>query len=223
MRLIVVIPAYNEGERIKETISQVLGETKSNIIVVDDGSQDSTWHIITKLARKTDRVIPLRHQLNLGKGATMKTGAQAAWKLGANAVIFMDSDGQHNPRHLHNFEREIKNFPIIFGYRELKMGVPFVRKWGNIFASKIMKTLFNIKRKDLLCGFIAIRREAYPKIKWESARYGVETEIAAKVGKQKLNFSEVKIDTIYVDKYKGVSILDALKILVSVPTWYLSR
>lgn len=223
MKSIIVIPAYNEGERIKETVLQVLDETKADVIIVDDGSQDSTWRIITNLARKTNRIIPLKHQLNLGKGAAMKTGVQAAWKLGADAVIFMDSDGQHNPKHLSNFEREIKKFPIVFGYRELKDDVPFVRKWGNVFASKIVEILFNIKRKDLLCGFMAIRREVCPKIEWESSEYGVETEIAARVGKRQLDFREIKIDTIYVDKYKGVSILDALKTLANVPAWYLSK
>jgi len=223
MRLIVVIPAYNEEERVKEIVSRVLNKTKANIVVVDDGSQDSSWQVIKKLAQKNNRIIPFKHQINLGKGAAMKTGAQAAWKLGADAIIFMDSDGQHNPKHLNNFEKALVKFPIVFGYRELGSNVPSVRKWGNIFASKLMKILFNIKRRDLLCGFMAIRKGVYPKIKWESARYGVETEIATKVGKQKLDFSEIKIDTIYIDKYKGVSILDALKILFNIPFWYFSK
>jgi len=141
----------------------------------------------------------------------------------SEAVIFVDADGQHNPKHIPSFIKQLEKFPLVFGYRNMNLKMPFVRKWGNIIALNVVKILFNIKRKDLLCGYLGFRKEVYQKIKWKSLRYGIETEMATKVGKNRLAFCEVKVDTIYIDKYKGVSILDAFKILTHIPFWYFSK
>jgi hypothetical protein len=98
-----------------------------------------------------------------------------------------------------------------------------IRKFGNEVAGWILATFFNFKRKDNLCGFWGFRKEVYSKIKWNSSRYGVETEMATKVGRNEIPFFEIKIDTIYIDKYKGVTIFDAFKILLKVPYWYISQ
>lgn len=66
-------------------------------------------------------------------------------------------------------------------------------------------------------------KAGYDKVYWKSDRYGVETEIATKLGKKRLEFYEVKVNTLYLDKYKGVTIIDALKILLHIPYWYLSK
>ena len=113
--------------------------------------------------------------------------------------------------------------PLVFGYRNLDGEMPFVRKWGNIVAKKIVKTMFNVNRKEFLCGYLGFTRSVYPLIKWTSTRYGVETEIATKVGKNKLMFTEIEIDTIYIDKYKGVTIFDAMRILLRIPFWYFQK
>ena len=111
----------------------------------------------------------------------------------------------------------------MFGYRELDSNSPWIRRYGNIFAGFLVSFLFNIKRKDLLCGFLGFRKEVYKKIVWKSSRYGIETEMATKVGRNKIPFSEIKIDTIYIDKYKGVTIFDAFKILGKIPFWYFEK
>jgi hypothetical protein len=51
----------------------------------------------------------------------------------------------------------------------------------------------------------------------------VETEVATKVGREKLEFTEILVDTIYVDKYKGVSLIDAIKILMQIPIWLIEK
>jgi hypothetical protein len=153
----------------------------------------------------------------------MKTGVRVAWKLGADAVVFIDADGQHNPKYLPKFIKSLKKYPIVFGYRELNKESPWIRRNGNKFAGWLIKVLFNIQRKDLLCGFLGFRKEVYKKIKWNSDRYGIETEMATKVGRNKIPFSEIKIDTIYIDKYKGVTIFDAFKILGKIPFWYFEK
>ncbi|RLC30852.1 glycosyltransferase family 2 protein, partial [Candidatus Woesebacteria bacterium] len=92
MKIFIVIPAYQEEERIGNVIRDVT-KTKFPIVVVDDGSKDNTFKIASKY-----RVTALRHKVNLGKGAAMKTGAEVAFKMGADAIVFMDSDGQHKAK-----------------------------------------------------------------------------------------------------------------------------
>jgi glycosyltransferase involved in cell wall biosynthesis len=224
MKTVLVVPSYNEGKRVEETIEKIL-ETRGDkiIIIVDDGSIDDTTVKLQKRYENNRRIVVLRHVLNLGKGAAMKTGVEYALGLGAEKIIFVDADGQHNPRHIGDFEKRLNRADMVFGFREFSEGTPWIRKIGNVMAINIVKVIFGIKRKDLLCGFFGLRAEVYQKIKWSSCRYGVETEIATKVAKSRIGFSEIKVDNIYIDKYKGVTIMDAFKILFNIPVWYLSK
>ena len=224
MKIFVIVPVYNEERRAVKTIKKVLSvNAKLEIIIVNDGSTDNSLKIINKSFEKNKRVIIASHVINLGKGAAMKTGMRIAWKLSGEAVIFVDADGQHDPKYLPKFIEELNKYPIVFGYRELNSKSPWIRRYGNKFAGWLIKVLFDIKRKDLLCGFLGFRKEIYKKIIWKSTRYGIETEMATKVGKNKIPFSEIKIDTIYIDKYKGVTIFDAFKILFRIPFWYMDK
>lgn len=220
MKIAIVMPVYNERHLAVETIKRIQDYFEDTIIVVDDGSSDDSYKLLCETFKKNEKIKILEHVINLGKGAAMKTGIEKAWTLGFDGVIFIDADGQHNPKHIPMFMEELKSNNIVFGYRELNKNMPWVRKTGNIIAVQIIRLLFGIKKKDLLSGYLAIKKSVYPLIKWESPRYGIETEMATKIGKNKLAFSEVKIDTIYVDKYKGVSLLDAIKILGNIPYWY---
>lgn len=224
MNIFIIVPVYNEENRAVKTIKKILKVNKEiKVIVVDDGSSDNSLKVLENNFKKNSRVIVSSHIINLGKGAAMKTGLKIAWKLGGEVVIFIDADGQHNPKYLPRFIKELEKYPVVFGYRELKSDVPWIRRNGNKLAGWLIGLLFNIKRKDLLCGFLGFRKDIYKKIYWKSCRYGIETEMATKVGKNKIPFSELKIDTIYIDKYKGVTIFDALKILFKIPFWYFSK
>ncbi len=223
MKVLVVVPVYNEEERAVKVIKEILGTINFGVIVVDDGSSDNSLQRIKGAFKKNKRIMVCSHLINLGKGAAMKTGAQVAWKMGAEAVIFIDADGQHNPKYLPEFIKKLNDYPLVFGYRVLDKNAPWIRRTGNKIAGWFIGNLFKIKRKDLLCGFMAIRKDVYKKVRWQSCRYGVETEIATKVGKNKLPFSELKIDTIYIDKYKGMTLFDSFKIFLKIPGWYFEK
>ncbi len=223
MKVFIIVPVCNEEKRAVDTIREILKVSKNNLIVVDDGSIDTTQSLLKKIFLDNPRIILQSHLFNLGKGAAVKTGVEKAWEMGGDAVIVIDADGQHNPRHLPEFEKQLLTNQIVFGYRDLDNNAPLVRRYGNIFASWLIGVLFNIRKRDLLSGFLAFRKEVYPLLYWYSTMYGIETEMAAKIGRNKLPFVEIKIDTIYIDKYKGVSILDAIKILIQIPIWFFEK
>lgn len=223
MKLAVVSPVFNEGGRAVETIKKIRQTVDWLIVVVDDGSREGEGRALREELKSLQNVLLLCHEINLGKGAAIKTGVEAAFEHGAEAVVLIDSDGQHNVASLPVFARKLAENDIVFGYRVLDGQVPWVRRMGNIWASWLIRWLFGIKKRDLLSGYLAFSKKVYPKIEWQSRRYGIETEMAAKIGREKLPFSEIKIDTIYVDKYKGVTMLDAIKILCQLPFWYFRK
>lgn len=219
MNIFIVIPAFNEARRIDDVL-EGLKKVSLPVIVVDDGSKDSTFE-----KAKKHKVIVLRHKVNLGKGAALKTGCEVAIALGADAVIMMDSDGQHKAEDLPKFVEKIRSgrFDIIFGARNINRSIPLVRFLGNKFAVIFISMLFKIYISDLICGYRAITKKAYSKMMLKSADYGIETEMVTKTAQLHLRYCEIPVETIYYDKFKGVTILNAFSILFNVIKWRIFR
>lgn len=220
MKIALIIPVYNERKHIKKVLKQALKQ-KIPVYVIDDGSTDKSLVEIEKIRNENLNI--LIHKINLGKGAALKTGAMAAFSDGADAVIFMDSDGQHKVEDLPKFIKALdKKFDVVFGTRNLSFGVPLVRYVGNKMASLLIAKMFHIYVSDLICGFRALTRKAFEKLNWESTGYGVETEIAVRTAKSGLKHCEVPVETVYYDTVKGVTILDAFGIFFEVLRWKLT-
>jgi glycosyltransferase involved in cell wall biosynthesis len=213
----VIIPAHNEQKHIAAIIKKVK-KYSDNILVVDDGSKDKTSEIAQK-----ENVLVLRHVVNLGKGAALKTGCEYAIKQGAKKLVFIDADGQHRPEDIPRFLKALAGEDIVFGSRELNKNMPVVLKFGNWFINKVNGILFGVKLQDTQSGYRAMTSEAYNKIKWKSSSYSVESEMIANVGKKKLKYKEITIKTIYSDKYKGTTIIDGVKIVLNMIWWKITR
>lgn len=223
----VVVPVFNESKYIEDFFNNLIAEVKNirsikKVIFVNDGSTDNTYGKLKVLTNSYKNFSVLNHKVNKGKGCAMLTGLRFAAKDGADAVIFMDGDGQHNPKFLGSFLRKLELAPIVFGFRLLAKNAPVLRRTGNLIAGFIIHNLFNIKRKDLLCGFMALRKDVFNKVIWRSNGYGVEAEISAVVGRKKIEFDEVFVSTIYLDRRKGVTLWHAFRILLHLPSWYFS-
>lgn len=202
----VIIPAFNENKNITDIVKRSLNIC-NNVIVVDDGSKDNTGEIAKK-----EGAIVLTHPLNMGKGAALKTGCDYALTKKAKIIIVLDADGQHKPEDIPRFIDALKGNDIVFGSRKINKNMPFIFRLGNYCLNKFSSMLFGIYISDTQSGFRAFKSEIYPKIRWESSDYSMESEMIANVGKHKLKFKEITIDTIYGDKYKGTTIIDGLKI-----------
>ena len=220
MKKIAVIPAHNEEQRVATVVQGAL-KFADKVIVVDDGSTDKTAQ-----AAKDAGATTLTHLINLGKGATLKTGTIAAIKLGADIIIHLDADGQHDPSEIQSVST-----PVIEGSSDISLGVratpqykrmPFVLRLGNSFFKRLSNIFFSVRVDDPLSGFRVFRKEAYQHIEWESSGYTVEMEILYRANRNGLKISEVPIKTVYLDRYKGTTVFDGFDILWKMIIWRLS-
>lgn len=216
-KVFAVIPACNEDDNIGKVIRETW-KYLSNIIVVDDGSKDRTCEEAEK-----EGVIVLKHIINLGKGAALKTGCDYAVKNGASEIVVLDADTQHEPSEIPNFLRELENADVVLGCRMQSREMPSVLKFGNWFINKTTRLLYGINVHDTQCGYRAFTAEAYKKIRWKSSSYSMESEMLANIGKRKLKYREIPIKTIYADRYKGTTIIDGIKIVCNLFWWRLSK
>ncbi len=123
MLLTLVIPVYNEAENIQGVVSEwydVLSKTVENqdfaILLMDDGSKDTTPQVLEKLKEKYPKLILNRHT-NRGHGQTCLEGYKMAAKLGSEWIMQIDSDGQCDPVFFPKFWEARKQYPILYGRR----------------------------------------------------------------------------------------------------------
>lgn len=212
--MIAVIPAYNESRYLKEVILKTK-KFVSRVIVVDDGSKDKTYDIAKRYAD-----VVLRNIINMGKGFALKTGFEEAIKEGANAIVTIDADGQHDPSEIPKLVKALSKADFIIGSRNFEK-MPFRARFANSLLSSLFRFLFGTNIKDTQSGFRAMKSRVYNKIKWKSSRYGVETEMLANAVRHRVRIAEVPIRTIYHEIYKGTSFIDGMKILCSMIRWRL--
>ena len=220
MEFYVIMPGRNEERNIGQVIEKAKKSCPAGrIVVVDDGSTDGT-------AQEAARhgVTVLRHIINMGKGAAMRTGSQYAISKGAQALVYIDSDGQHDPEDIPRLTKALEGNDIAFTCRERKsQHMPLVKKFGNWFIDAMMKTLFRINVQDTQCVYKAMTKDAYQKLGLMSSDYSIESEIVAKTGKNKLRFTQLPIKTIYADRYKGTTIFDGINIVMKMLWWRTGR
>jgi glycosyltransferase involved in cell wall biosynthesis len=133
LRCAIVIPAYNHGTKVRGVVEKCL-QSRLPVIVVDDGSTDSTPNILASLSGIT----VIQHKENQGKGASLLTGFAAALRF-ADWAITMDADGQHDADDIFSLIQAIPEGqrPLVIGRRE-GMGhgnVPWTSRWGRRFAN----------------------------------------------------------------------------------------
>ncbi|MFH0795855.1 MAG: glycosyltransferase family 2 protein [Candidatus Omnitrophota bacterium] len=158
-RVLVLIPAFNEEERIGTVIEEVKKYLpEGEVVVINDGSADRTADVIIKAGAK---VINL--PFNLGVGSALQTGYKFAIKEGYDYVIQLDADGQHVPSFLPVFLEKIRRTKsdLVIGSRFLSPG-PYagsrVRRIGIIFFARLTSFLIRQRLTDPLSGYRAMKR-----------------------------------------------------------------
>ena len=152
-KLSIVIPAYNEEEGIVETLKQLISSfPDSEIIVVDDGSTDSTVEYVTNF----ETVNLIKHEFNRGYGSAIKTGMQSATR---DYIAWFDADNEHNAENLKNMVEilESKKLVAVLGQRDRSINK--IRGFGK-FIIRLLAWSLDVKTGvDLNCGLRVFRRE----------------------------------------------------------------
>lgn len=190
----VIIPAYNEAKTILEVIRRVEEQPFSKeIIVVDDCSTDGTYELLGRTPLPA-HVRVLRHNKNMGKGAGIRTGIQAATK---DIIIIQDADLEYNPSDFPIVLRPILDgvADVVYGSRFLGIHRSFMlhHYLGNRFLSIVTNILYNNMLTDMETGYKAFRAPVIKSMRIRSNRFDFEPEITAKVLKQGYRIYEVPI------------------------------
>ncbi len=212
MNVIALIPAWNE----ETTIAEVIKKTRPHVdrvLVINDGSSDNT----EKIAKEQGATV-VTHSINRGLGAAIGTGFAAALKLGADAVITLDADGQHDPEEIPKFTEALKKgADVVIGTRmKTRSGMPWYRQVAQILGNLTTFVLFGAWVTDSQSGFRGFNRDSLAKIEIKTNRMEVSSELIAETKRNKLNLTEVPIKAIYTEYSlsKGQSFFVGIKTLL---------
>jgi len=169
MKLVILSLAYNEDDKIANTLSKIPRNIpridKVEILVVNDGSTDQT--IEMALNAGADKIVS--HKTNMGVGAAFMTGIRNAISMNADIVVTIDADGENDPREISDLINPIldNQFDVMIGTRFSKnvpKNYPKIRYYGNKIYARLISTLVGHKFTDTQTGFRAYSKEAISSI-----------------------------------------------------------
>ncbi len=231
MKLSVIVPVFNEENTILEVIKRLLNtkfpKVDREIIIVDDGSTDSTREKLKKV--KSQEIKIIYHKKNQGKGAAVITGINNSK---GDYVIIQDADLEYHPRYINSLLEPIlkKNAEVVYGTRlnrmphlnkEEKKHLFILHYFGNRFLSLVTSILYGQWITDMETGYKLFPKKAVEKIKLNAKGFEFEPEITSKLLKQGYKIKEVSITANprgYDEGKKLNTIKDGSKAL-----WYLLK
>lgn len=194
-KICVLIPTYNNHKTLSRVLDGVLQYTQ-NVIVVNDGSTDTTAQILAKYPQLT--VLTLSK--NKGKGIALQTGFKKALELGYDYAITIDSDGQHYPSDLPLFFKEIEasTAPILLiGSRNMSHdSVPKKSSFGNKFSNFWFKFETGISLSDTQSGYRAYPLHYIP-LKFYTSKFEFEIEVIVRTAWNGIAVKNIPIQVLY--------------------------
>ena len=214
--IFVVVPAYNEEKTVSQVIEGIAAEGY-NVMLVNDGSKDSTLDLATESKRKyPDRIFIVSHVINRGLGAALKTGMAAALRKGAKYILTFDADGQHAISDIAKVVRPLQEgkADACIGARPLK-DMPISKSFANFVMNFLTLVFYGRNVKDSQSGLRAFTADAAAKINIVSSGYAVSSEFIKEISDNHLKLAEVEITTIYTPEtqHKGTDAIVGIKIL----------
>ena len=195
MKIVIGIPAYNEGKNIAGILVE-LKKLYQNIIVCDDGSKDLTSELAEELG-----AIVIKHEKNLGYGAAIGTIFRKAQEIEADILVTFDADGQHRIKDVEKVLEPIKNnvTDMVIGSRFLDdtQNIPKYRKTGIKTITELTNIVGGTKVSDSQSGFRAYNKKILENIKPTESGMGISTEILIKIQRAGFRILEVPITVSY--------------------------
>lgn len=196
--LTAVMPVYNEAATVAEVVRTVLAQRPvQELVIVDDCSQDGTHIELERLAENEPRIKLLRHAVNQGKGAALRTGIAHAT---SDIVIIQDADLEYDPAEYYRLIGPIvtNKADVVYGSRfqsgtDARRVLYYWHSVGNRFLTLCSNMATDLNLTDMETCFKTFRRELIQRIRIEESRFGFEPEVTAKVAKAKARIYEVGI------------------------------
>ncbi|NSW51240.1 MAG: polyprenol monophosphomannose synthase [Anaerolineae bacterium] len=230
MKVIVIIPTYNEAENLRRLIPELMALPLDDfhVLVVDDNSQDGTGELVDELAQANNRIQVIHRPGKLGLGTAYVQGFQHALESGADIMVQMDADFSHPPQKLPEMIKALDANDVVIGSRYIKGGSVDVewslwRKalsaWGNFYA----RTILGLRTNDVTGGFRAYRRnviEALPLALIKSNGYIYQVEMTYII--HRLGFTIGEIPIYFAEREWGASKMSfSIQLEAAIRTWML--
>ena len=228
-KIAVVIPAFNAERTIEKVLRQIPRKIVDEIIVVDDGSSDNTLSIIKKLDVKYQH-----HAKNRGYGGSQKTGYKYALKLGADIIIMLHADLQHDPKYIKDLIKPIINYSsdLVIGTRvkniadAIKNHMPLYKVLANRTLSTIANWILGIYLTEHHSGYRGFNRKVLSTINLDKLSddyiFDQQIIIASKV--HNFRISQVLTSCIYHKDSSSVNLSSSFKYgfgVLSSLFWYI--
>lgn len=211
-RIAVVVPAFNEADKIGRTIRSIPGFV-DHVLVVDDGSRDATARTASRSARRGLEVIA--HPRNRGVGAAIATGYRRALALGADATAVMAGDAQMDPADLLGLLG-----PVLANHADYAKGnrfawpgcwrqMPPSRYLGNVILSFLTRLACGRRVSDSQCGYTVASAAALRAIDPDAmfARYGYPNDLLGRLARAGARVVDIPVRPVYgVDWRSGIRI-----------------
>lgn len=220
MKLVVVVPTYNEAGNIDRLINRIIPVLKKvkawewEILVVDDNSPDGTSSVVRELMKKRRGICLMVRNKKSGLGGAYFAGMERAFgKMGAELVVIMDADLSHDPVCIPQFIKKIKGgADFVVGSRYIKggsvaQGWAAHRKFLSVFGNRVTTLMLgNEFLSDWTSGFRAIKREVYKKVKNKITDFrGYTFNISFAYFACKGGFKAEEVPIKFVDRTEGKS------------------
>ncbi len=216
MTITAILPAFNEEISIGSVVLHTR-QHADHVIVIDDGSTDRTAEVAQLAGAKV-----IRHISNMGKGVALKTGFEYVRQNGAEVVVTMDSDGQHDPEEISKLVT-----PILKGEADMVNGsrylngngksTPFYRRIGQNILDTVTNINSGLTVTDTQSGFRAFSRNTFSTFKFRSNGLAIESEMLMDAANAGFKVKEVEIGVRYdVDGSSEHPLSHGIRVLVSV-------
>jgi glycosyltransferase involved in cell wall biosynthesis len=213
MKVFIVVPAYNEGNRLSRVLDD-LSHTGHRVVLVDDGSKDRTADV-----GKRYGCYVLRHSFNRGQGAALQTGISFALREGADAIVTFDADGQHQTSDLPRLLE-----PVLSGRCDVALGNRFLSRQSNV--PPIRKVILQLGRLftyltsglrvgDCHNGYRAFSAKGAAAIAMKQDRMAHASEIYDQIRDARLTYEEVPVTIRYTAETlaKGQKLSNSVSVL----------
>lgn len=198
VKLSVVIPVYNEEKTVKIVLDKIkrlkLKNVRKELVIVDNASTDNTPNILRRYKGKDVKII--RHEKNLGKGTSVRTGIKHST---GDIILIQDADLEYNPEEYPKLLKPIfeNNAKVVYGSRTIGRKrasyAKLVYYLGGLSLTMIPGILYGIKVSDACCGYKVFRSEVIKPIKLKCKQFEFDCEVTAKILKRGIKIYEIPV------------------------------